>query len=593
MKRLITSLTVLFFSQLTFSQYSWFQQNGPNGSLEFIDIQMMNNFEGWTVGGYSGNAYAMRTLDGSTWGIMGVPSNEVSLVAVVVNSNDDVYVLSDDSDVWHTTDAGLNWTQSLDEPSNSVYAYNMTKAGGRVVITRDSEIMYTDNGTTWSTVSVPLTGAVRGISFDPGNDQHGWICGNWGGLAYTNNAGASWTSVTAPTSYTTTDLYAIQCVGNNEFWCVGSNGALFYTDDGGLSWVEPSAGIAENLLDINFHNGTHGITVGANNTCYYTENGGSTWTAQPANPSSAHFNSVQATNEFTAFMVGGNGEVWSSPTGADIGMVEYIGPTTVCAGQPFDFTFVFQNVGTGVTSDESFNAIANTTGIIGFPATYNGVTGIGEYDTLTVSITLGVGDNDIYLFSQNSVNGANNFLDTVITGVLPDPTDVLGSTFFCPGDTVELEASGGLSYIWQNGDVAGETTAIVEANPTIDFKYVVEITQAYCVVEDTVEVYLEPNCDDGTVDSVGVSPRDSYAFSPNYDGKNDVLVLDFLTDDPVNTVNIYNRWGDEVYQTIGYNNADNAWDGMYEGKESSPGTYFFVAQTSQNGVVRGWVQLVK
>jgi gliding motility-associated-like protein len=55
------------------------------------------------------------------------------------------------------------------------------------------------------------------------------------------------------------------------------------------------------------------------------------------------------------------------------------------------------------------------------------------------------------------------------------------------------------------------------------------------------------------------------AFSPNGDGINEKFVIDNIDDTvcyPDNTVEIYNRWGVLVYETKGYNNSTNAFEGF-------------------------------
>jgi gliding motility-associated-like protein/uncharacterized repeat protein (TIGR01451 family) len=84
------------------------------------------------------------------------------------------------------------------------------------------------------------------------------------------------------------------------------------------------------------------------------------------------------------------------------------------------------------------------------------------------------------------------------------------------------------------------------------------------------------------------------AFSPNGDGINELFNIDNLEDTicyPENTVEIYNRWGVLVFETKGYNNTTNAFDGTSRGRttvsQSSglpTGTYFYILNyTSVDG----------
>lgn len=59
------------------------------------------------------------------------------------------------------------------------------------------------------------------------------------------------------------------------------------------------------------------------------------------------------------------------------------------------------------------------------------------------------------------------------------------------------------------------------------------------------------------------------AFTPNGDGKNDILYVrgDFITDC---RLRIYDRWGEKVFETY---SIEKGWDGTYKGKECPQGVY--------------------
>ena len=69
-------------------------------------------------------------------------------------------------------------------------------------------------------------------------------------------------------------------------------------------------------------------------------------------------------------------------------------------------------------------------------------------------------------------------------------------------------------------------------------------------------------------------------FSPNGDGVNDFLIINCIESYPNNTLRIYNRWGNIVYEKRGYN---NEFEGISNGRatvnvsEKLPvGTYYYV-----------------
>jgi gliding motility-associated-like protein len=77
-----------------------------------------------------------------------------------------------------------------------------------------------------------------------------------------------------------------------------------------------------------------------------------------------------------------------------------------------------------------------------------------------------------------------------------------------------------------------------------------------------------------------------YGFSPNGDGINDHWEIEGITSSPNNTVQIYNRWGDLVFEINGYDNNNNVFRGLANrktqmgGNQLPSGTYFFNIQVS-------------
>jgi gliding motility-associated-like protein len=67
------------------------------------------------------------------------------------------------------------------------------------------------------------------------------------------------------------------------------------------------------------------------------------------------------------------------------------------------------------------------------------------------------------------------------------------------------------------------------------------------------------------------------AVSPNGDGKNEFLVLQYIESiSPKNQVSIYNRWGDEVFSISDYDNKTRVFAGLSNGGSKLPaGTYFY------------------
>ena len=79
-------------------------------------------------------------------------------------------------------------------------------------------------------------------------------------------------------------------------------------------------------------------------------------------------------------------------------------------------------------------------------------------------------------------------------------------------------------------------------------------------------------------------------FSPNGDGINDFFLIDGIEEFPESTLEIFNRWGNRVFETTGYR---NDWGGTWDGDvDLVDGTYFYLLDLGgEEGVQSGWVFL--
>lgn len=153
----------------------------------------------------------------------------------------------------------------------------------------------------------------------------------------------------------------------------------------------------------------------------------------------------------------------------------------------------------------------------------------------------------------------------VIVHPLPVPQVLTNPATICYGDTLFLEASGGVKYIWTPEDRVMETA---------DGRPFARLTRPG---QFTVEAITEYGC----ADSVNITYKNIQscctfvypnAFTPNSDGKND----GFRVFSPGNLMNyklvVYNRWGQVVFMSY---NPDEYWDGTQQQVPCEPGTYFY------------------
>jgi len=63
------------------------------------------------------------------------------------------------------------------------------------------------------------------------------------------------------------------------------------------------------------------------------------------------------------------------------------------------------------------------------------------------------------------------------------------------------------------------------------------------------------------------------AFSPNNDGINDKWEIQYLDSYPGCTIDVFNRYGQTVFNSVGY---ERPWDGTFKGTPLPVGTYYWV-----------------
>ena len=91
----------------------------------------------------------------------------------------------------------------------------------------------------------------------------------------------------------------------------------------------------------------------------------------------------------------------------------------------------------------------------------------------------------------------------------------------------------------------------------------------------------------GLVSTVDVAPL---LFSPNNDGINDVWNIVGLSSYTDCMVEIYNRYGQLMFQSNGYN---KPWDGNYKGSSLPVGAYYYIIKSKILGTKIGSVTILK
>lgn len=166
-----------------------------------------------------------------------------------------------------------------------------------------------------------------------------------------------------------------------------------------------------------------------------------------------------------------------------------------------------------------------------------------------------------------SPNGCYN-KDTVTVTLHPlMGLGVIADTFVIEGHSIRLETTGGPfdSYRWDPEE--GLDNSFVPdpiATPMVPTRYTVFAINSYGC-EEVDDVFIDV-----------IEDIQAYnVFSPNGDGINEYFEIRNADRFPEILVEVYSRWGDQLYSKVGYDSGE-LWDGTTGGKEVPIGTYYYI-----------------
>lgn len=197
-----------------------------------------------------------------------------------------------------------------------------------------------------------------------------------------------------------------------------------------------------------------------------------------------------------------------------------------------------------------------------------------------------------YVLTSRDVRGCPKpGYDTVLVTVLPPIRPFAGNdTLVIVGQPLQLNAEGGESYVW--------TPATGLNNPGIKNPiglYGPEIDS----IRYTVEVFNAAGCSDTATVKVVVFKTNPYvfvptAFTPNGDGKNDILKPVAVGVKKINYFRVYNRWGQLIFST---STDGHGWDGRLGGTPQTSNVFVWMVEaidyTGKKIFLKGTTTLIR
>lgn len=246
-------------------------------------------------------------------------------------------------------------------------------------------------------------------------------------------------------------------------------------------------------------------------------------------------------------------------------------------------------------------------------------------------------DTGKYFIEVQDQKSCSKLDSVIISAVNFVAISVVKDTSVCFGDTLNLTVTGGDTYLWSNGltsssiqvipnqntnlnvtafsnlcsdlatvniNVNSLPTFTIDASNTVllegktadlnvspsEINWTYDWTPPLGLSDPTIpdptanpsqtQVYYlkvtdENNC--SSLDSIKITVTESIIFpdaiTPNNDGLNDFWRIDLIEEFPQAVVEVYNRWGQLVFRSVGYSEKFN---GTHNGKDLPVGTYYYV-----------------
>lgn len=204
--------------------------------------------------------------------------------------------------------------------------------------------------------------------------------------------------------------------------------------------------------------------------------------------------------------------------------------------------------------------------------TWSPVTNLSNPNSATTTVSTPPPGTYLYTVSVRDNKGCPKPVTATTNLLVRQPVIAstgLQDTSIVIGQPLRMNASGGDAYAWSPSQwLSDPSSPTTFANPERDITYRVTVTQLpeNCTATDTVRI------------KVFLLPPSFYvptAFSPNGDGKNEILKPFTLGMKSIRYFKVFNRVGNLVFQTT---EIGKGWDGYYKGNPQDPGNYVWMAQ---------------
>jgi gliding motility-associated-like protein len=221
----------------------------------------------------------------------------------------------------------------------------------------------------------------------------------------------------------------------------------------------------------------------------------------------------------------------------------------------------------------------------------NGQTSVQQNNTIRYAAS---GNYTVTLSAANLLGCADTTSRSITVNALPviNVTSPVSAPLGIPVRLPAVYSSGIVSYNWTPPtDLSCTNCPNPFAMPKFNTTYRVAVTDNNgCVSTASIDVFVSCNSNNYFIPNT---------FSPNGDGMNDRFYVRGTGINRIQTMRIFNRWGQMVFEKrfANPNNAADGWDGTFKGKPADADTYIYmidiICENAQIITYKGDVTLIR
>jgi photosystem II stability/assembly factor-like uncharacterized protein len=264
------------------------------------------------VGGVRG-LFAKSTNGGTNWSEIRL--NNSAYIDNMYFANQSTGWACDFGGVHKTTNGGINWSFADIPGEQLIKMFFINENTGWVTSYGPNSVFKTTNaGNNWFLLPNITANYAHGICFL--NANTGYVGDVFGGIYKTTNGGNNWDLYNTMTNNWIADF---EFFDENTGFAAGELHSIFKTTNAGTNWTQIYTEWFGSFYDIEFiRQGTAaptvGYAVGSFLAIYRTSNGGNNWYPM-LSPTNQRMYQVEFVNNYTGYIVGGNGTVLYTTNG--------------------------------------------------------------------------------------------------------------------------------------------------------------------------------------------------------------------------------------------------------------------------------------